>query len=64
MPICLALSRALGERGPQLIARFNHGLHRLKESGSYDAYLAESRPLPTGAPSGARPGKRGNDAQR
>ena len=64
MPICLALSRALGERGPQLVARFNHGLHRLKESGSYDAYLAESRDSPTGTPSGERPGKRDNDAQR
>ena len=63
-PICLALSRALGENGPQLIARFNHGLNRLKESGSYDAYLTEPRHSPSSTPSGVRPGKRGSNAQR
>jgi polar amino acid transport system substrate-binding protein len=40
--ICVAFSRQ-EERSPALLARFNRGLHRLKDSGRYDEYLAQAR---------------------
>lgn len=51
MSICLSLSRRL-EQSPRLLERFNRGLQRLKDSGRYDAYLAEFR---LGSSSGAWP---------
>lgn len=39
-PICLALSRQ-SEHSAALLARFNRGLQRLKESGAYERYIQE-----------------------
>ncbi|MFT3848026.1 MAG: transporter substrate-binding domain-containing protein [Propionivibrio sp.] len=39
-PICLALTRQ-SERSTALLARFNQGLQRLKESGAYERYVRE-----------------------
>ena len=41
-PVCLSLSRKLRD-APALIERFNRGLAKLKASGRYSGYLAESR---------------------
>lgn len=41
-PVCLSLSRKLRD-APALIERFNRGLAKLKASGKYNRYLAESR---------------------
>lgn len=62
MPICLALSRQLAD-APELLARFNRGLQRLKESGVYAAYHEDARqanPIdtaPEGPPRPRAPGK-------
>ena len=40
--ICVAFSRQ-SEKSPALLARFNRGLQRLKDSGRYDEYRAEAR---------------------
>lgn len=58
-PISLALSRRL-DKNPALLARFNRGLQRLKDSGAYDRYLAELRTPPakqTESAGGGRSGK-------